>query len=192
MLDKLAPLCYSVIFTNNRGCKVSLNSKATKSSIKNILSMKANSAAEQILNGEILVDNVTFDSATQFIASELNSATVEMKANSAGSRMGADVMVAESLNKATQQMLTHAALYRKSITDMCVLQSELLATTKVLTQKSKDYTGQLGDALARIDKVMVRDFETKLVLLERFVVATKELVELDKHGTLLKLAGALK
>lgn len=53
-----------------------------------------------------------------------------------------------------------------------------------LISTSKDLAAKVGDAMARVDKVVVRDFEAKLSQLERFVAAMKALDELKKSGRL--------
>lgn len=55
---------------------------------------------------------------------------------------------------------------------------------------SKNLAAQIGDAMARIDKVVVRDFDLKLDQLERFVAAIKTLVELNADGRMNDLAAA--
>lgn len=53
-----------------------------------------------------------------------------------------------------------------------------------LMSTGKNLAGQVGDAMARIDKVVVRDFEVKLSQLERFVAAMKDLDDLKRNGRL--------
>jgi hypothetical protein len=65
---------------------------------------------------------------------------------------------------------------------------EMAEKTKLLSQKVKDYTNQVGEAMARIDKVLVKDFETKLDLLERYVLAMQSLNELENKGFLTKVS----
>jgi hypothetical protein len=60
-----------------------------------------------------------------------------------------------------------------------------------LISTSKDIAGKIGDAMARIDKVVVKDFETKLAQLERFVAAMQALDQLKRAGTLDALVGAI-
>jgi hypothetical protein len=94
------------------------------------------------------------------------------------------------VTKGTQALIENTNVYRKAFSEMTSLQADMLNQTKMLVQKSKDYSNQVGEALARIDKVLVKDFETKLILLERFVVASKEIVELEKSGALAKVANS--
>lgn len=96
--------------------------------------------------------------------------------------------VKSNVAKATQMMNESIISYSKSFDEMVMKEIEIVNKTKVLTQKSKDYANQIGEALARIDKVLVKDFEVKLLLLERFVIASKEMAELEKSGTLQKIA----
>jgi hypothetical protein len=55
---------------------------------------------------------------------------------------------------------------------------------------SKDLAAKVGDAMARIDKVVVRDFELKLSQLERFVAAMTTLDELKRNGRLDEMVSA--
>ena len=98
------------------------------------------------------------------------------------------VEVKGNVAKATQMMNDSIIAYSKSFDEMVKKEVEIVNQVKVLTQKSKDYACQIGDALARIDKVLVKDFEVKLLLLERFVIASKEIAELEKSGALQKIA----
>jgi len=112
----------------------------------------------------------------------------ELNQNKANQKSVAEHVVKEYLMEGTQQMIIYANLYKKSFNEMCSLQSTIIESSKNLTQKSKDYANQVGEALARIDKVLVKDFEVKLLLLERFVVASKEMAELERSGALQKIA----
>ena len=78
--------------------------------------------------------------------------------------------------------------FKKMIYD----ESKMVEQTKLFSQKVKDYTNQVGEAMARIDKVMVKDFENKLELLERYVLAMKALDELEQKGFITKLSQSLK
>lgn len=78
--------------------------------------------------------------------------------------------------------------FKKMIYD----ESKMVEQTKLFSQKVKDYTNQVGEAMARIDKVMVKDFENKLELLERYVLAMKSLDELEQKGFITKLSQSLK
>ena len=60
----------------------------------------------------------------------------------------------------------------------------LAKNAKVLIGRCKDLAGQVGDAMARIDKVVAKDFEQKLSQLERFVAAMATLDELKRNGRL--------
>ena len=55
---------------------------------------------------------------------------------------------------------------------------------------SKDLAAKVGDAMARIDKIVVRDFEAKLSQLERFVAAMATLDELKRNGRLDEMVSA--
>ena len=57
-------------------------------------------------------------------------------------------------------------------------EAALAKNTKVLISRCKDLAGQVGDAMARIDKVVAKDFEQKLSQLERFVAAMATLDDL--------------
>jgi hypothetical protein len=114
----------------------------------------------------------------------------ELNQNKTNQKSMAEYVASEYLMDGTKQMIEYANLYKKSFNEMVKLQTTLTDNAKLLTQKSKDYSNQVGEALARIDKVLVKDFETKLILLERFVVASKEIVELEKSGALAKVANS--
>ena len=60
----------------------------------------------------------------------------------------------------------------------------LAKNAKVLIGRCKDLAGQVGDAMARIDKVVAKDFEQKLSQLERFAAAMAALDELKRSGRL--------
>jgi hypothetical protein len=124
--------------------------------------------------------------------SDAHHAVVELNAQKAGTGMLADDQVADVLLKGTKTMLEQSASYRKAFTEMVALQIDIMDKSKTLTQKSKDYANQVGEALARIDKVLVKDFENKLGLLERFVIAMTALAELEKNGYLAKISSSFK
>ena len=113
-----------------------------------------------------------------------------LNANSADQKYIADTEANSYLTKGTQSLIENTNAYRKSFAEMTSLQADILNQTKMLVQKSKDYSNQVGEALARIDKVLVKDFEAKLILLERFVIASKEMAELEKSGTLVKITAS--
>lgn len=69
---------------------------------------------------------------------------------------------------------------------------QVAAAAKTLMSSGKNLAGQIGDAMARIDKVVVRDFETKLAQLERFVAAMQALDELKRNGRLDSVMAAFK
>jgi len=68
---------------------------------------------------------------------------------------------------------------------------EMAKRVKEFTSSTKNYTAQVGDAMARIDKLVVHEFERKLELLERFVAATKTLSDLHDKGYLSKISEAI-
>jgi hypothetical protein len=98
----------------------------------------------------------------------------------------------EILKGTTEKLYSQAQEYKVAFKEMTSMQYELVNNAKVLTQKSKDYSNQVGEALARIDKVLVKDFESKLLLLERFVKASQEIAELEKNGMLQKITQSFK
>lgn len=63
-------------------------------------------------------------------------------------------------------------------------EAALANNAKVLIGKCKDLAGQVGDAMARIDKVVAKDFEQKLSQLERFAAAMSALDDLKRSGRL--------
>ena len=126
--------------------------------------------------------------AIKQIAMTTKHASYEINQNKADQAGLSDHIVNTDLTTATKIMLDTAKIYKKAFDEMTNLSLEVINNSKVLTQKSKDYAGQVGEALARIDKVLVKDFEIKLILLERFVVASKEMAELEKSGALQKIS----
>ena len=80
----------------------------------------------------------------------------------------------------------------KNMQALGAAQIKAIDIAKIATQRSKDYCAQVGSAMARIDKVVVKDFEKKTEQLERFVSAMKELSELEQSGALARIYGALK
>jgi hypothetical protein len=121
---------------------------------------------------------------------DANHAKSFINAELSGTKHMANIETNSNLLKANQILIENTNCYRKSFNDMTALQAQIINQSKVLTQQSKDYANQVGEALARIDKVIVKDFEVKLLLLERFVIASKELVELEKVGALSKVANS--
>jgi hypothetical protein len=63
-------------------------------------------------------------------------------------------------------------------------EAALAKNAKILIGRCKDLAGQVGDAMARIDKVIAKDFEQKLSQLERFAAAMAALDELKRSGRL--------
>jgi len=69
---------------------------------------------------------------------------------------------------------------------------DLCEKTRVTAQQIKNYSNQAGEAMARIDKVLVSDFGTKVEELERFLVVVKELDAFAASGRLNRLIEAIK
>lgn len=67
-----------------------------------------------------------------------------------------------------------------------IAEAEVAVSEKArqLMSSGKNLAGQVGDAMARIDKIVVKDFEVKLAQLERFVSAMTVLDELKRNGRL--------
>ena len=67
-----------------------------------------------------------------------------------------------------------------------IAEAEVAVSEKArqLMSSGKNLAGQVGDAMARIDKIVVKDFEVKLSQLERFVSAMTILDELKRNGRL--------
>ena len=67
-----------------------------------------------------------------------------------------------------------------------IAEAEVAVSEKArqLMSSGKNLAGQIGDAMARIDKIVVKDFEVKLSQLERFVSAMTILDELKRNGRL--------
>lgn len=82
--------------------------------------------------------------------------------------------------------------YDNNFKKMIIDESKMVEQTKVFSQKVKDYTNQVGEAMAKIDKVLVKDFEVKLNMLERYVEAMKALNELEQTGFVSKLSQSIK
>ena len=69
------------------------------------------------------------------------------------------------------------------------------ATTQNAKQaigRAKDSAAQIGDALARVNKLLGTDFEIRLAQLERTAAALEKLAEMDKEGKLAGVIAALK
>lgn len=62
---------------------------------------------------------------------------------------------------------------------------------RAVISSCKNLAGQVGDSMARIDKVVVKDFDAKLNQLERFVAALKALDNLKRDGRLDSLLSAI-
>ena len=74
----------------------------------------------------------------------------------------------------------------------------LLASEKATSEKAKsaisrakDSAAQIGDALARVNRLLGSDFEVKLAQLERTAQALSQLSDLDKTGKLSSVIAAL-
>jgi len=63
---------------------------------------------------------------------------------------------------------------------------------KALMSRAKDSAGQIGNALARIDQVVTKDYDKKLQQLERFVEAMERLDALKRAGRLDAVISAFK
>ncbi len=104
--------------------------------------------------------------------------------------LAADYVAEIELTTGTKNLLKAAEAYKEVFLNVGKSHILLMEKAKLLTQQSKDYTNQVGEAMARIDKVLVKDFESKLFMLERFVNALNEMDDLNKRG-LLKNVGDL-
>jgi len=74
---------------------------------------------------------------------------------------------------------------------ICAAEIAIAQKARELISTSKDIAGKVGDAMARVDKVVVKDFEVKLAQLERFVAAMQALDQLKRTGTLDAFVGAM-
>lgn len=72
------------------------------------------------------------------------------------------------------------------------LEASMSIDAKKLTSRAKDSAGQISDALARLNTIIVKDMDAKLTDLERLVVALEKLDELNKRGVLATLLGSLQ
>ena len=99
---------------------------------------------------------------------------------------------AKNMSEASDILQAQFKRFDDNFKKMIYDESKMVEQTKLFSQKVKDYTNQVGEAMARIDKVMVKDFENKLELLERYVLAMKALDELEQKGFITKLSQSLK
>lgn len=74
----------------------------------------------------------------------------------------------------------------------------LLATERMTSEKAKaavsrakDSAAQLGDALAKVERLLGRDFESRLSQLERLAGALSNLADLNRSGQLTDILKAL-
>lgn len=60
---------------------------------------------------------------------------------------------------------------------------------KAAVGRAKDTAAQLGDSLARVNRLLGQDFEARLAQVERLADALTKLAELERHG---QLQGVMK
>lgn len=98
---------------------------------------------------------------------------------------------AETYNSAAGEL--DAATKRMDEALNALLESEKATSekAKAAISRAKDSAGQIGDALARVNRLLGSDFEAKLAQLERTAQALSQLAELDKSGRLAGVISAL-
>lgn len=80
----------------------------------------------------------------------------------------------------------------KALTSLLDTEKATSERVKAAVSRAKNGANQLGDALARVNKVLGSDFERKIDQLERVATALATLAELDKAGKLSGVLAALK
>jgi hypothetical protein len=148
--------------------------------------------AKRILETANDVRNIKRDEVMQSVNKDVKHASKTLNENKADIGYRADVVSSEILQSTTKMLFAQTEVYRKSLAEMYEHQSNLIEQSKKMTQETKNYCNQVGEAMARIDKVLVKDFESKLLLLERFVSAMQTLSNLEKDGNLGKIASVFK
>lgn len=122
------------------------------------------------------------------VSQDTNHAEKFVKEERAGSGFLAEIKSEHYVDEGISRLEQKCVAYRVAYKDMINMQEQMLKEAKVLTSKTKDYTNQIGNALAKIDTVQAKGFEQKLIMLERFVTASKSLVELEQSGSLQKVS----
>lgn len=156
--------------------------------MENIMSKKATT----LLNMSNLMKQVISNNSLEQAKSDAEHASDHLNYENSKIKFIADQETEKTLEEGIQSLKKRSIHYREIYKEMLELQVEVVNSAKILTQKSKDYSNQVGEALARIDKVLVKDFESKLLLLERFVIASQAMAELEKNGSLQKIAQSFK
>lgn len=103
-----------------------------------------------------------------------------------------DKEIVKNMNTASDTLNESFDRFDEKFKKLVLDEIKMVEQTKLFSQKAKDYTNQVGEAMARIDKVLVKDFETKLDLLERYVKAMEALSDLNQKGFLTKLSQSIK
>ena len=108
------------------------------------------------------------------------------KANLSKSKISKETV--ETIEEGNARFNEALSRFEKVGKDLILKEVELSKTTKTVTGKIKDSINQVHTAMGRLD---LKDFEVKLLLLERFVKALEALDELNKSGNLINLVKAI-
>jgi hypothetical protein len=103
-----------------------------------------------------------------------------------------DKEMVKNMNTASDTLNESFDRFDEKFKKLVLDEVKMVEKTKLFAQKAKDYTNQVGESMARIDKVLVKDFEVKLDLLERYVKAMEALSDLNQKGFLTKLSQSIK
>lgn len=146
----------------------------------------------KLVKASNLMKKIISDNSLEQAKSDAEHASRHLNSENVKNKHIADQETEKTLDEGIKSLTKRSSQYREIFKEMLELQVEVVNSAKTLTQKSKDYSNQVGEAMARIDKVLVKDFESKLLLLERFVIASQAMAELEKNGSLKKIAESFK
>lgn len=90
---------------------------------------------------------------------------------------------AKELDEATSRM-------ESALQKLMACEKNTSLKAKEAVSRAKDTANQLGDALARVNRMLGSDFETRLAQLERLADAMTKLADLEKSGGLQSLVKA--
>ena len=89
---------------------------------------------------------------------------------------------AAELNAAAQRM-------KVALDGLLLAEKTASEKAKAAVGRAKDTAAQLGDSLARVNRLLGQDFEVRLAQVERLADAMTKLAELERQG---KLQGVMK
>lgn len=98
----------------------------------------------------------------------------------------------DTYNAATAELESAANRMYGALQTLIECEKDTTEKAKQAIGRAKDSAAQIGDALARVNKLIGPDFEARLAQLERTATALDNLAELDKAGKLAGVIAALK